>query len=150
MKILIAEDQIAIAENFKILLESEGQDVILTHDGEACLQMYNRALIQGSNGKATSNNGKRKAKSRGAPQKSKVMLPPFNVVVLDVRMPKLDGVEVAKEIISICPNQKILMATAYGEEIAPRILSEQLGTSVDILQKPIDLEKFAAMINDLN
>ena len=143
MIILIAEDQPAIAESFRVFLESEGHEVVLTYDGEACLQMYNRAITSRPRFARISNDNK------WASAKDNVQ-PPFNVVVLDVRMPKIDGVDVAKEIMSMCPDQKIVMSTAYGEETAPKMLIEQLGKSVDILQKPFDLENFAAMINDLN
>jgi CheY-like chemotaxis protein len=150
MKVLIAEDEASIARSYRTLLESEGYEVILTRDGEECLQTYLRALTQGSLKKLKNSNQDKKDRLKDPRQSGNGIRPPFHVVVLDVRMPKRDGIEVAKEIMSICPEQKILMASAYGEEIAPKMLIVQLGNGVDVLQKPFDLEKFAAMISDLN
>ncbi|MFC2017728.1 response regulator [Chloroflexota bacterium] len=36
------------------------------------------------------------------------------VAILDIAMPKLDGIEAAKQIKSACPNTAILMLSAYG------------------------------------
>ena len=37
-----------------------------------------------------------------------------DVAILDIAMPKLDGIEAAKQIKSACPNTAILMLSAYG------------------------------------
>lgn len=37
-----------------------------------------------------------------------------DVAILDIAMPKLDGIEAAKQIKSTCPNTAILMLSAYG------------------------------------
>jgi two-component system cell cycle response regulator CpdR len=101
--------------------------VIVTRDGEACLQLYTASLLE-------------------APQLKKSTRPPFDIVVLDVRMPKIDGVQVAKQIISKYPKQRIIMATAYGEETVKGLV-ERLGETVEILQKPFDLDTLATMVN---
>jgi CheY-like chemotaxis protein len=41
---------------------------------------------------------------------------PFDAVVLDYRMPKKDGLEVAKEILKMYPEQRIIFASAYIKE----------------------------------
>jgi two-component system cell cycle response regulator CpdR len=126
MKILIAEDETPIVNDYKILLESQGHEVVITRDGEACLQLYTASLLE-------------------APELKKSTRPPFDVVVLDVRMPKIDGVQVAKQIMSKYPKQRIIMATAYGEETVKGLV-ERLGENVEILQKPFDLDTLAAMV----
>lgn len=37
-----------------------------------------------------------------------------DVAILDIAMPKLDGIEAAKQIKSACPNTAVLMLSAYG------------------------------------
>jgi CheY-like chemotaxis protein len=47
-------------------------------------------------------------------QKNRCGIPsPFDVVVLDYKMPSKDGMEVAKEILQINPYQRIIFASAY-------------------------------------
>jgi CheY-like chemotaxis protein len=41
---------------------------------------------------------------------------PFDVVELDYKMPGKDGMEVAKEILTINPDQRIIFASAYFKE----------------------------------
>jgi DNA-binding NtrC family response regulator len=125
MKILIAEDEPSTLENYRVILETQGHQVVTTNDGESCLQVYKAALPE--------TQGKRNVQ------------PPFDVVMLDVRMPKIEGVQLAKQILSMCPRQRIIMATAYGHE--PVIgLVNRLAENVDILQKPFDLETLVGLI----
>lgn len=126
MKILIAEDEPSIVHDYKVFLESQGHEVTITRDGEACLQHYTVSLME-------------------MLQKKRSLHPPFDVVVLDVRMPKIDGVQVAKQIISKCPRQRIIMATAYGEESVLGLV-ERLGETVEILQKPFDLDVLGDLV----
>lgn len=127
MKILIAEDERSIAQNYKLLLESQGHQVVITDNGQACLQLYEASLEK-------------------SPERKRRIPPPFDIVMLDVRMPKIGGVEVAKRMMSLCPRQRIIMATAYGDEPI-RGLVEHLAETIDVLQKPFDLEALAVMIN---
>lgn len=41
-----------------------------------------------------------------------------DLVVLDVRMPKLNGIEACREILSVCPGAHVLMLTSYADEQA--------------------------------
>jgi len=40
----------------------------------------------------------------------------YDVVILDYKMPGVNGMDVAKEIFKINPNQRIIFASAYVEE----------------------------------
>jgi CheY-like chemotaxis protein len=117
MKVLVAEDELEISQMYKIMLEDKGHQVTLTSDGEECVRAYNDALSQ------------------------------FDVVILDYRMPKMDGMQTAKAILAINPHQRIVFASAY---VATTLLEsvDNLGAAVELLQKPIDLEAMVDFVED--
>ena len=41
---------------------------------------------------------------------------PFEAVILDYRMPQMNGMEVTKEILAVNPHQRIIFASAYIQE----------------------------------
>ncbi len=125
LKILIAEDENAIAVPYKIALEQRNHEVVLTEDGEECIKTYYDAL-------------KRMPKSNGSP---------FDVVVLDYRMPKKDGMEVAKEILAENPCQRIIFASAYVKETLVDSV-KQLKQIVELMQKPFELDALIDTIED--
>ena len=59
-----------------------------------------------------------------------------NLVVLDVRMPKMDGFEVLEKVKKINPEIQIIMITAYGE-IRDSVKAMKLG-AYDYITKPFD------------
>jgi predicted transcriptional regulator/CheY-like chemotaxis protein len=126
VRILVAEDEPGIAQTYRIALESKGHVVTLTDNGEDCLAEYRQA-----------------AKSQG---KTLDRLP-FDVVILDYRMPKKDGLEVAKEIFSINPSQRIIFASAYMKDALIESLSS-LGKVVELLHKPFDLDVLTNTVED--
>ena len=73
---------------------------------------------------------------------------PFDLVITDYRMPKKDGSIVIKEIISVNPDQAIILATAYNIE---ENLATTMGTgNVKILKKPFDFEQLEMLIGKLS
>src|ERR1051325_8692869 len=99
MKILIAEDEPNIARIYKISFEDAGHDVIISRDGVECVETYKSELAE--------------IKTQ---QENSIPYPkttPFDVVILDYRMPKKDGMEVAREIIGAEPGQRIIFVSAY-------------------------------------
>ena len=61
-----------------------------------------------------------------------------DVVLLDVAMPELDGVETLKRIVALHPNLPVIMVTANADvEITSKLLA--LGAS-DYIPKPFDLD----------
>ncbi|TLX81371.1 MAG: response regulator [Thaumarchaeota archaeon] len=126
MKILIVEDEINILKPYQIKLESKGHQVTTSQDGETCLKIYreaNTGIVQSE-------------------QTHHLFKPlPFDVVIIDYRIPKKDGMEVAKEILSINPTQRIIFASAYVKIIIQREVAElkQHLDLVENLQKPFDL-----------
>lgn len=120
MLILIAEDDFDTALQYEIVLEDRNHDVILTYNGDECINMYKRIT----------NDGKK-----------------IDVVVLDYRMPKKNGMQVAKEILKINPKQRIIFASAYVQETLTNSV-KQLRHVVELLQKPFVLDALVDAIEN--
>jgi CheY-like chemotaxis protein len=72
---------------------------------------------------------------------------PFDVVILDYRMPKKNGLEVAKEILELVPRQRIVFASAYVRETLESSVKD-LNQVVELLQKPFDPSVLMDTIED--
>lgn len=72
---------------------------------------------------------------------------PFDAVVLDYCMPKMDGMEVAKHMLDAHPHHGIIFASAYVKETLIDSV-KQLNQVVELLQKPFDLDTLVDMIED--
>ena len=124
MKILVAEDDPAIAESYRLILEAGGHEVIVTKDGEECLDVFRKHS-------STSNVS-------------------FDLIILDYRMPKKNGVQVAVQVRSDAPTQRILLATAYAHDLSIVELHKNASTqSVELIQKPFELDQFLSVIENV-
>jgi len=130
MKIIIAEDDEDIALSYRIALESRRHEVTVTKDG-AQFMIYYAAICNTNPDQNRVDAGK--------------LEPPFNVAILDYRMPEKNGLEVAKEILELRPNQRIIFASAFVREalIDPVMQSKMV---VDILQKPFELAELVETV----
>ena len=131
MRILVAEDEPRIARDYRLILQSRGHDVTLSDNGLKCLEAYSAAL------------GNSKQQS-GTLEKA-----PFDVVILDYRMPKMDGLETAREIVKLCPKQRMIFASAYTRETLMESTKE-LYQVVELIQKPFDLSYLIEVVEDIN
>lgn len=68
-----------------------------------------------------------------------------DVVILDYRMPKIDGMEVLRQIRKLNEKTPVIMITAYGNTEAA-VEAMKLG-AVDYLAKPFDMEELKIKIN---
>jgi len=127
MRILIAEDNPAIAELYKMVLEKRNHKVTVTEDGEICVKEYKNSL------------------ARLEPETNKKT--PFDIVVLDIKMPSKDGIQTAKEILVLNPSQRILFLSAYVKEFLVDKI-EYFKEIIGILEKPIELSILADIIED--
>ncbi|AIF84977.1 response regulator with CheY-like receiver, AAA-type ATPase, and DNA-binding domains [Candidatus Nitrososphaera evergladensis SR1] len=125
MKILVAEDEPNIAKVYKISFEERGHEVIVTHNGVECLEEYSRHLEQTSGHNAA----------------------PFDVVLLDYRMPKKDGMEVAREILALVPKQRIIFVSAYVLETLQDSV-KTLSRVVEMMQKPFEIDDLVSLVED--
>ena len=64
---------------------------------------------------------------------------PFDIVLSDVQMPDIDGIEVLRRLRSIAPDLSVILVTAYGTiETAIRALHEG---AIDYVRKPFKLDE---------
>jgi DNA-binding NtrC family response regulator len=68
------------------------------------------------------------------------------VVILDEKMPKMTGLQVAVEILKINPQQRIIFASGYLEKTLLESLTT-LNKAIEVLEKPFLLEALDNMIN---
>jgi len=120
LNILVAEDNEFTAKQYKTALEKKGHRVTLTKDGEECFDVYNDEV-----------------KYSELFKKSKQS--PFDIVLLDQNMPRKTGIEVAKEILELRGNQRIMFLSAYAQKILVGADNVKEDT-VQILQKPFSLD----------
>jgi two-component system cell cycle response regulator CpdR len=120
LNILVAEDNEFTAKQYKTALEKKGHQVTLTKDGEECFDVYNDEV-----------------KYSELFKKSKQS--PFDIVLLDQNMPKKTGIEVAKEILGLRGNQRIIFLSAYAQKILVDADNVKEDT-IQILQKPFSLD----------
>lgn len=123
LRILVSEDEKSTSETYFLFLQTEGHDVVVTSNGQECIDTYKKEI------------GK---DSRYA----------FDVVLLDYMIPKKNGGDVAKEILAINPNQKILIATALKEAsyLSGLKFDEK---NLNIIYKPFPLEEMMLVMNKM-
>jgi CheY-like chemotaxis protein len=139
MRILIAEDESDISHTYRVALESRNHDVNIANDGISCLRIYREELANRRQVSSNKNNT-----TQGSPPSA---TSPFDAVVLDYKMPGKDGMEVAKEILTINPDQRIIFASAYVKETLENSV-KKLKRVVELLQKPFEVQAFIDTIED--
>ena len=69
-----------------------------------------------------------------------------DVIVLDVKMPDMDGIETLKQIKMLCPATEVIMLTGHANvEVAIRGM--ELG-AFDYLMKPIEIDELLYKLQD--
>ena len=119
-RILVAEDNKFTAMQYTKLLESKNNLVDIAIDGDECVRKYKESIDKSSN---TSN---------------------YDVILLDHSMPKRSGAEVAGDILSSNPDQKIILASAYA--LSTEKNYSKLKDKLDFLQKPFELSTILNMV----
>ncbi|MGA2137731.1 MAG: sigma-54 dependent transcriptional regulator [Verrucomicrobiia bacterium] len=70
---------------------------------------------------------------------------PFDVVLLDMKMPQMDGLEVLTKILQHTPTMPVVMVTAITEA-KPAVQAMKLGAA-DYLQKPFDVDEIRLVVD---
>ena len=123
LEILVAEDHPDTARVYRMTLEDRGHWVTIATNGEDCLKIYHEVY--------------QKIILRSNPKEH---IQPFDVVVLDYKMPKINGIEVAKEILTVNSRQRIVLASAYLQDTLIKSI-QQLKQVVEILNKPFSQQE---------
>ncbi len=113
MRILIVEDEVAVARQIASALTEAGHDPKAVHDGEAALDEVSNT--------------------------------PFDLIVLDIILPGMDGFDVLRHLRSQHMASRVLMLTARGE-MKERVTGLQLGAD-DYLPKPFAMRELVARVN---
>ncbi|MCE9652500.1 MAG: response regulator [Nitrosarchaeum sp.] len=119
-RILIAEDNKFTSMQYAKLLENKDHVVEIATDGDECIKKYAESIVDNSNEKR------------------------FDVIILDHSMPKRSGVDVAMNILSLNPKQKIILASATA--LSAEKTYSKLKNKITFLQKPFELSKILELI----
>ncbi len=115
LRVLIADDDIGIANTLKEILEADGCRVVTATDGQEALD--------------------------------RLTAKPFDLLLTDVVMPKMDGHELFLKVREVQPELPVLMMTAFHydkDHIIKRSRVAGLGTV--IFKKPVDPERLRTAI----
>lgn len=130
VKILVAEDDDSTADLYKLVLEGRGHDITVAKSGEQCLKTYSERLsvarnISPINGHAS----------------------PYDSVILDYKLPDINGLEVAKEILTLNLHQRIILISAYASEILSQA-SNWSKIPIEVLEKPVSNNSLIDTVED--
>ena len=115
MRILVAEDEIDLAQALKMMLEMQKYSVEMVHDGEDAL-FYAEST-------------------------------PYDLILLDIMMPKKSGIEVVRELRSNGIHTPVLMLTAKSQ-LEDKVTGLEEGAD-DYLTKPFALDELLARVRAL-
>jgi len=118
-------------KNCRILLVDDAPDVLSIH--QAMLQRLQHVIVTASNGQQ-------------ALELFQSSSEPFDLVITDYRMPKMNGVELADAIWANNADIPILIISAYGEE---EQLREAAAKGIRVLNKPVSLSKLDQAIRQV-
>jgi DNA-binding response OmpR family regulator len=85
------------------------------------------------------------AAANGEEALSKLKEKEFGLILLDIRMPGMDGMEVLRRVRKIRPDIRVIMITAYGT-VESAVEAMKMG-AVDFLQKPFDPEEIRELVS---
>jgi two-component system cell cycle sensor histidine kinase/response regulator CckA len=116
-RVLLVDDDEWVRESSSDLLEAAGYQVVAAADGPTGLRHF-----------------------QAAPQS-------FAFVLLDMRMPGMDGSEVLRRMLAMDPDARIVLCSGYTrDQVGPALFS--LGR-VGFLEKPFDLQQLNAQVRAL-
>ena len=113
--ILVVEDDKNLLDVTKMLLEKSGFRVYCAKDGREGLQIF-------------------------LSQKNEI-----NVIISDIVMPYMNGIELYKEIRKLDPKIDIILVTGY--DLTGEGIDLEYEENMDILEKPVNFERIIDRIN---
>ena len=115
MRILLAEDELALSKAYAQVLIMQGYEVETVYDGKAALEAANSDT--------------------------------YDLMIFDVMMPKMSGLEVLKALREAGNTTYVIMLTAMSE-LDDKVEGLELGAD-EYLTKPIPLKELAARVRSL-
>lgn len=119
-RLLVVEDEDHLSDALKLNFEAEGYDVVVTADGQRAIETFHAARADG---------------------------PPFDLVVLDLMLPKRSGYEVCQEIRSVDRDAPVLILSARSM-VEDRVQAFDVGAD-QFLQKPFSLAELLSRVRNL-
>lgn len=110
-RILVVDDERAIRDTLKGILEDEGYEVSAAEGGSEALALFEKM--------------------------------PYNVVLCDIKMPKMDGVEVLEKLLAIS-DVPVVMISGHGT-IETAVDAMRRG-AYDYIEKPLDLNRLLVSV----
>jgi two-component system chemotaxis response regulator CheY len=115
-RVLIMDDEPDVRKVARMTLEKAGYEVMEAEDGEKAIEEIKRG-------------------------ENPVLM---DVIICDIRMPKINGVEAIKYFQTQYPNKPLIVMTGHPDlEMATNFLKQGI---VDYLVKPVDAEKLRATV----
>jgi nitrogen regulation protein NR(I) len=82
--------------------------------------------------------------ANGAEALDRVKASPFDIVIMDVRMPRMDGITALKEMMRVRPETAVLIITAHGSENTAMEAME--AGAYDYFSKPFDINEVRVVV----
>jgi CheY-like chemotaxis protein len=130
MKILLTFGESVDSYTYESALRNKGHITLLCKTGQECMKMYLKHLRQVNRAKSHSTS-----------------INPFDATVLDYEIGDIDALELGRQILSLNPKQRIILASSNIQETISRVLKE-FDSPAQILQKPIPSEVLVASLED--
>ncbi|MBF0217459.1 MAG: response regulator [Candidatus Omnitrophica bacterium] len=113
-KILIVDDDRFLTESISDILKLKGYDIEMAYDGIEAVGMM-------SSGRDD-----------------------IDCILMDIKMPEMDGVTALKKILALKPGMDIIMMTGYSID---ELIDEAWANGArEVLNKPFDIERFVELI----
>jgi CheY-like chemotaxis protein len=72
---------------------------------------------------------------------------PYEAVILDYKIPNIDGLQLASEMLKLNPRQRIIFSSAYARDTLADA-ARKLNQVVELIQKPFEPEVLVDVIED--
>jgi CheY-like chemotaxis protein len=109
--VLVVDDEAAVREICRQALSMHGYNVSEAAEGRMALELYRWAMQQGR---------------------------PYDLVILDLAMPVMDGRQCLQELLKLDPNLRVIIATGHGYD--DRKMDDLIRRAAGVLSKPFDLQ----------
>jgi DNA-binding NtrC family response regulator len=109
--ILVVDDEPSVREGLSDMLSISGHIVTCANDGQEGLELFHKALERDE-------------------------LPPFDILIFDIKMPHMSGLELMERVVQLDPEIPIIIITGHGDShTATYALA---GGAYDYITKPLE------------